>query len=190
MSKENIQSGDDFSQWEALKNGNVDAFEEIFKANYGFLVNYCSRFQKDEDEIKECIQILFITLWERRAFLGTTTSIRNYLLASLRRLLLKRKKEQAKKVELDSDTFLLHTELSVEALLINDQSFIENQKLLQQSISRLPERQKEAIYLKFYGDQSFSEIAGIMNITTRAVYKLIYKALDTLSEALRKSPTK
>ncbi|TDB65331.1 RNA polymerase sigma factor [Arundinibacter roseus] len=171
--------------WESLKAGNVSVFESIFKTNYGFLFNYCLRFHDDEDEIKDCIQILFLTIWERREFLGTTTSIRNYLLASLRRLVLKRMRDQNGRMGIDLDTFNLQTELSVEAQLIQDQSIKENLILLQQSIEKLPERQKEALYLKYFGNQSFAEIAAVMNITTRAVYKLIYKALDTLNDELR-----
>ncbi len=174
----------DATQWESLKAGNASVFEAIFKAHYGFLYIYGLRLLKDEDEIKECIQILFITIWERREYLGTTTSIRNYLLASLRRLILKRIKNQGNRVEIGSEHFAIQTELSAEAKLILDQSDLDTLALLQSCIEKLPERQKEALYLKFYGNQSFAEIAAIMNITTRAVYKLIYKALDGLNEEI------
>lgn len=188
MLEDKEKAENDSPVWEALKAGDASVFEAIFKANYTFLYNYCTRFQDDDDEIKECIQIVFIHIWERRSFLGETTSIRNYLLASLRRLLLKRKKVQAQKVEIDSETFMLNMELSAEATLIHDQSSREDLELLQKSIEKLPERQKEALFLRFYGNQSFPEIAVVMNITTRAVYKLIYKALDALNAEISRSP--
>ncbi len=174
----------DAGLWDSLKSGNTSVFESIFKTYYGVLYNYCLRFDEDEEEIKDCIQILFITIWERREFLGPTTSIRNYLLASLRRLILKRRKSQSGRVELDSETFTMDMELSVEAKLILDQSDLDTVDLLHRSIEKLPLRQKEALYLKFYGNQSFAEIALVMNITTRAVYKLIYKSLDSLNEEI------
>ena len=167
--------------WVSLKEGDASAFEVLFRAYYEFLFNYGLRFQPDEDEIKDCIQVLFITIWERRESLGPTTSVRNYLLASLRRLILKRMKLQTGRLEIDGDSFDLQVELPLETTLIRDQLAAENLALLQRSMEKLPERQKEAIYLKYYGDQSFAEIAAIMNITTRAVYKLIYKALDSLN---------
>ncbi len=167
--------------WESLKGGDASAFEVIFRTYYEFLFNYGLRFHSDEDEIKDCIQVLFITIWERRESLGPTTSVRNYLLASLRRLILKRMKLQTGRLEIDGDSFDLRVELPLETTLIREQLAAENLALLQRSMEKLPERQKEAIYLKYYGDQSFAEIAAIMNITTRAVYKLIYKALDSLN---------
>lgn len=174
-------------QWESLKKGDASVFEMIFKTHYSFLYNYCLRFHEDEDEIKDCIQILFITIWERKEYLGPTTSIRNYLLASLRRLILRRRKTQSGRVEIDSESFNLQMELSVEAKLILEQSDLDTIELLHRCIENLPPRQREALYLKFYGNQSFADIAVVMNITTRAVYKLIYKALDTLSEEIAPS---
>lgn len=177
----------DADLWESLRAGDASVFEAIFKTHYQFLYNYCLRFQTDEDEIKDCIQILFVTIWERREYLGPTTSIRNYLLASLRRLLQKRMKAQTGRVEINSESFDLDMELSVESKLIMDQSDRDMADLLHRSIEKLPSRQKEALFLKFYGNQTFSDIASVMNVTTRAVYKLVYKALDHLSEDLSRA---
>lgn len=170
--------------WDMLRAGSGEAFEQIFRHYYPSLLNYGLRFNKDEEEVKDCIQILFMNIWERRAFLGNSDSIRNYLLASLRRLILKRAKANPLTIALDDDDSLFHVELSVEMKMIHDQTLKENVISLQRAIQNLPARQKEALYLRFYNDQSFGEIALIMNISTRAVYKLIYKALDALNEEL------
>ncbi|WP_220466303.1 RNA polymerase sigma factor [Dyadobacter psychrotolerans] len=170
--------------WDSLKAGNYSAFEKIFKLNYPSLFNYGLRFNQDEDEVKDCIQILFLNIWERKEFLGSSDSIRNYLMASLRRLILKRLKSNSIFVELGAENPEFHIELSAESQMIYDQTLTENNNLLQDAIQNLPDRQKEALYLKFYNDRSFADIAAIMNISTRAVYKLIYKALDSLNEEL------
>jgi RNA polymerase sigma factor (sigma-70 family) len=170
--------------WNSLRAGSRQAFEQIFKLYYPSLLHYGLRFNKDDEEVKDCIQILFMNIWERRAFLGNSDSIRNYLLASLRRLILKRAKTNPAMVELDQEDMLFNVELSVETKMIHDQTLRENVMSLQNAIQSLPARQKEALYLRFYDNQSFGEIALIMNISTRAVYKLIYKALDALNEEL------
>lgn len=187
MKVSNARPESDATHWEAVKGGSTDAFETIFRTYYEFLFNYGLRFQADEDEVKDCIQVLFLTIWERRQHLGTTTSVRNYLLASLRRLILKRIKLQPTRVEIQEDRFDFQVELPLETALILDETTTENLALLHHSLENLPERQKEAVYLKYYGDQSFAEIAAIMDITTRAVYKLIYKALDSLNATLSRA---
>ncbi|MCE7043210.1 RNA polymerase sigma factor [Dyadobacter sp. CY312] len=170
--------------WDSLRGGDYSAFETVFKKHYTFLFNYGLKLNRDEEEVKDCIQTLFLTIWERRAFLGASDSIRNYLLASLRRLILKRMKMAFSHVELDDDNSEFFIELSAESHMIYDQTLAENVAMVQAAVSCLPDRQKEALYLKFYSEQSFGDIAKIMNISTRAVYKLIYKALDSLNAEL------
>ena len=53
----------------------------------------------------------------------------------------------------------------------------------------LSERQREAIYLKFYQNMSFEEIALMMDISPRAVYKLIYRAIEVLQKSYPLPPS-
>lgn len=172
--------------WESFLSGNTAAFEEIFRLYYPVLFNYGKRLAGNEAEAKDCIQSLFLQIWERREFLSQTTSLRNYLLASLRRAILKKIAiDSHGSIEEDMPDF--HAELSIEAHLIRDQTELENVRLLKKAFDRLPVRQKEAIFLRFYEEQDFHEIALTMNISTRAVYKLVYKGLDNLQDHLVQS---
>ncbi len=172
--------------WESFRSGNTAAFEEIFRLYYPVLFNYGMRLSGNEAEVKDCIQSLFLQIWERREFLGQTTSLRHYLQASLRRALLKKISiERHGNIGEDMPDF--QVELSIEAHLIRDQTESENARLLVQAFDQLPPRQKEAIFLRFYEEQDFHDIANTMNISIRAVYKLIYKGLDNLQSHLVQS---
>ncbi len=175
--------------WDLLREGDNHAFERIFKANYSMLLNYGLKLNQNQEEVQDCIQSLFLTIWERRTHLGPSTSVRNYLMASLRRMLLKRIKNRQTLIDLDSESLDFYIELSTEMSMIQDQTLIENVHTIQSAIHDLPPRQREALYLKFYKDQSFAEVAVVMNISTRAVYKLIYKALDYVSSRLDRPAT-
>ena len=178
MSIKNLYSDDQY--WESFKKGDDNSFEHIFKKHYHSLLSYGLGLKQDEEEIKECIQILFSTLWERREFLGNIKSIKNYLIASLRRLIIKRGKKFSLPNEPIEDNLHYHVEMSVEERFIKNQSLQIQVNSIQEAIKSLPDRQKEALYLKFYENQSFKDIGNILGISTRAVYKLIYKALDNL----------
>lgn len=170
--------------WESFKQGEVEAYERIFRSHYAFLINYGLKLNNNREEVRDCLQILFTNLWERRTHLGPCNAIRSYLLASTRRLILKGLKEKNQHSDLDPEKLKFHVELSAESLLIRDQSAKSRIEYLQKAIEKLPERQKEALYLKFYGEQSYADIAHTMDISTRAVYKLLYKALDNLGEQM------
>jgi len=49
-------------------------------------------------------------------------------------------------------------------------------------MAQLPARQREVIFLKYYNNLSYEEIAGIMGIEQDSVYKLTYKALEKLQK--------
>ncbi len=171
--------------WESFRQGNNKAFEDIFRLYYPVLFNYGMRITRNEAEAKDHVQSLFLQIWERRQFLGPTTSVRNYLLASLRRSILKKIAGIRRVYTEDFPDF--QVELSIESSLIRNQAEAENARLLKEAFEKLPARQKEAIFLRFYEEQDFDEIARIMNISTRAVYKLIYKGLDNLQSQLGKN---
>ncbi len=173
-------------QWESMRSGNPAAFEKIFKHYYPVLFNYGTRLHPEEDEVKDAIQSLFLSIWERRGFLGPTTSVHNYLLASLRRLLHRRSLAIRKLHSIKPADQDFHAELSIESHLIRDQTEREAFRQLNKAFEQLPARQKEAIYLRFYGGQDFAQIALIMDISVRAVYKLIYKGLEHLQQELHK----
>lgn len=166
--------------WEALRSGNTQAFEDIFRKFYPVLYNYGMKFSQNDEEIKDCIQSLFLQIWERRSFLGPTTSAKNYLLASLRRLLHKNSLNPVQSYFQVNPDF--QVEFSVESKMIASQTNAENLALVRAAFAKLPARQKEAIFLRFYDNQDFDQIAAIMGITVRATYKLIYKGLDGLQE--------
>ena len=48
----------------------------------------------------------------------------------------------------------------------------------------LTRRQKEVIYLKFYANLSYPEIAGKMAISTDSIYNLVSKAIDNMQSEL------
>lgn len=172
--------------WESLRSGNVKAFEQIFHLYYPVLFRYGTKFSRTDEEVKDCIQSLFLQIWERKLFLGPTTSVQSYLMASLRRLLHKNAGKDDSSISLGIHDF--QAELSVESKLIATQAEAEMIGLVRSAFEKLPARQKEAIYLRFYDNQGFDEIANIMGISVRATYKLIYKGLDSLQKQLAGRP--
>ena len=66
-----------------------------------------------------------------------------------------------------------------------DQQISQEQSTeLLRELNGLPARQKEAIFLKFFDNLSYEEIAGVMGIEQTSAYKIIYKALDNLQRRL------
>lgn len=177
---------DDRQLWKAFKSGDQKAYACIYQKHVRLLFTYGSKLTKDRDLVKDCIQDLFFYLWNRREKLGETDHINYYLFKSLRRSIID-KLGKADIHILDGETspdYNFKMVSSFEANLIEHQSFEEDHKRLVRALDQLPERQKETIFLKYYHNLSFEEIASIMSINRRSVYKLMHKALDALQKSL------
>jgi RNA polymerase sigma factor (sigma-70 family) len=72
--------------------------------------------------------------------------------------------------------------------LIADQIHLEQNYVVNKALSALTKRQQEAIYLKFYSDLSYKEVAAMMSISVDSIYNLISKAIDSLQHELNKVP--
>ena len=51
---------------ERLQQNDEEALALLMKMYYDNLYNYAARFTKDDGLIKDCIQEVFISLWQRR----------------------------------------------------------------------------------------------------------------------------
>jgi RNA polymerase sigma factor (sigma-70 family) len=166
--------------------GDHFALAQLMELYVDTLYNYGSRFSNDRAMVEDCIQNLFIGIWQRRDFLSTPLNIKSYLFSSLRRMI-HRKVRLIKKVSVislsDNDSPGFNFELSIEhALIQKEESRIIANKLTW-LITTLPKRQKEVIYLKFFENLSREEIADIMQISPQAVSNLLQKALKNLRSA-------
>ena len=80
--------------WREVQNDDKDAFDKLYHYHVDALFNYGSKLTRDNQLIEDAIQDVFISLWNGRKKLTVKTTIRGYLLSSVRRqviFLLKKK---------------------------------------------------------------------------------------------------
>ncbi|MBK8636183.1 MAG: sigma-70 family RNA polymerase sigma factor [Saprospiraceae bacterium] len=108
--------------------------------NLIFYFYYGKSITQDVDTISDCIQELFIELWNRKETIASTDNIRSYLVVAFRRKLVKQIANT--KVEFEEKHVKDHDE-SLESTLINAEFNEEQKKLLHQSIDSLTSKQKK-----------------------------------------------
>lgn len=170
--------------WNSFKTGDWDAYTRLYHAYYRLLNNYGHKFTKDINLIEDAVHDLFVTLWANRNNLGNPLSVKNYLYKSIRNILLRKIKSASHIFHLEEDNESIPFVVSFDHQLISD----EEEKRLQQTISavinKLPPRQQEVIFLRFYEGLSYEEAADIMGIHVSSAYKLLYKALENVQQSL------
>ena len=174
-----VGTTDDQQLWRAFCRGSQSAYAAIYQQQVRVLFSYGCKIIDDRDLVKDSIQDLFYYLWERRAGLGETDNIRRYLFTALRRNLVNQVGRTSHALESVREEVVP----PYETQWIAEQTADQQQQDLQQVLGTLPERQREAIFLKYYQEMSTDEMASIMNINRRAVYKLLTKAVRNLRQA-------
>lgn len=173
--------------WEAFKKGNAASFSHLYEKYSTGLYNYGAKFSNDKDLIKECIQELFVQIWTKRNSIGNPEHVKNYLYKSFRNLILKKTSQLQKNHDFDeTEDYEFNVSLNIEDAIIDDERRKKISEQLQLTISKLTARQKEAVFLKFYEQLSYEEIAEVMGITVKASYKIMARSLDFLRGNLSK----
>eukprot|EP01024_Parvocaulis_polyphysoides_P006450 TRINITY_DN11728_c0_g1_i1.p1 TRINITY_DN11728_c0_g1~~TRINITY_DN11728_c0_g1_i1.p1 ORF type:complete len:192 (-),score=11.47 TRINITY_DN11728_c0_g1_i1:4-579(-) len=156
----------DYKVWIDLKNGEREALEYIINKYYSDLYYYGIKLSKNPEISEDCIQDMLITLWEKRNALQIIYNLKSYLFKSLKRrvvrVLAAEKREEAHQENLKN--ILPEFLFSVEDKIIGKQQTQENKQKLISVLSKLSNRQKEIVYLKFYQGLNYDEIAEVMSL--------------------------
>ncbi len=176
------QSQPELSWLQRLQHSDEDALALLMGKYYTDLYNYACSFTRDEGLVKDCIQEVFISLWQRRENAVAILSPKYYLLRAVKNKILKSTHKNslfAETVFLEKDYDFFY-EFSIERITIEKQLSEEKATRLKRIVSGLSRRQQEIIYLKYYQHLGHGQIAELMNITTQSVYNLLHETIQKL----------
>ncbi|SMO50495.1 RNA polymerase sigma factor [Fodinibius sediminis] len=178
-------TGDRSTAWKHFIQGDEGSFKRVFHCYYTSMYGYGLKLCNRPELVKDCIQELFRTLWERRDKLGHVESPNVYLFVSLRRMILKRLKRCRKRnCEMEELDEHISIQFDKEELIIRDEVKFHQQRELQHALNQLSNRQKEVIYLHYYNGMSYAEIEQILSINRQSVRNHMYRAMQTLRSLL------
>ena len=97
---------EDIVLWHSISRGDKKAFDDFFMKYYTLLYGY-SRYYVSAEDAKEVLQELMMWLWENRATFvpDTTSSLRQYLITSVKRRCFNVLRRQEKEILEESSWF-------------------------------------------------------------------------------------
>ncbi|MFT3705664.1 MAG: sigma-70 family RNA polymerase sigma factor [Agriterribacter sp.] len=179
---------DDKACWIDFRNGDRQAFAILYYRYFTLLSQRSQVICDDKELVKDCIHDLFTSIWKNRQRLSIPYSVKAYLLRSIQRKMIREARKRRGCFIQYNNGLLAEGSVvhSVERKIMADQSRQQQQRYLLNAIGTLSKRQQEAVYLKFYANLSYPEIAGKMAISTDSIYNLISKAIDNMQQKLSK----
>jgi len=170
--------------WKGIREGRSESLSGLFCISYSWLFNYGFKIVPKEDFIKDTIQELFLNVWKRRDGINKAISVKSYLFSSLRRIIMRRLQKQRNRTQRNHSYDENHFKeiYNIEEVIIHFETSKEKKEQLKLAMESLSERQKEAIYLKFYNGLSNNEIAEVMGINKQSVYNHVSKAIAEMQD--------
>lgn len=183
---EPFSSYNDAELWNAFRGGDDKAYEYIYHRYSIELFSYGCHIINDRQLIEDCMHDLFVYMFQRRTTLGETNAIKYYLFKSLRRRILEVLERQKRDATPENVIQQTVSSSSPEAMIIEEETHDYRNKRLITAVDALPKRQREAIYLLYFSNLSYPEIAEIMALSVRTVYNQVHTAVQTLRKQLKK----
>ncbi|QJW91008.1 sigma-70 family RNA polymerase sigma factor [Spirosoma taeanense] len=180
----NYQQATDAQIWDDFLLGNKLAYSFMYEKYARALYNYGYKIAQNRQLTEDCLQDLFLAILETRERLGHTDSIKFYLMRSLRRDIVRKLNSQHRFLDEPNHEIDFKIEFYYEPTWLDSQISKERSEAVLHELNQLPARQKEALFLKFFDNLSYDEIAGIMGIETTSAYKVIYKAIASLQKRI------
>jgi RNA polymerase sigma factor (sigma-70 family) len=166
--------------WNRFRTGDKQAFELLAKENYRALFNYGLRISSDNDLVHDCIQELFLDLWEKRDRVAEADYVRTYLLRALRNKILKESMRLSRLREAEELAFEPLHDLPIESEIVESEHQIEMVLRLKSLVNQLTKRQREIIYLRFYQNLEYDDIARVMELNRQSVANLLHRTIKEI----------
>ena len=170
-----------------IKEGNIKAFESIFRLYYSPLCLYAASITGQTDTAEEIVQDLFYTFWKEREKLQLFHSVNSYLYGAVRNRSLQVLEHQEvrnryKEVLLSKEE---NSTSSPQELL----EYKELQDLIDRTLYQFPERRLQIFRMHRFGGMKYTEIATALSISIKTVEAEMTKALHALRKEIESYTT-
>jgi len=182
MHKDSYIASEDAVLWEKLRKGDENAFSTLFLRFYPELYGYSLKLTKDEALSHDIIQELFVNIWQSYSQLKPIESLKPFLLRCTKNLII----DYWRKIRTIEKT---HQGIEKDEIVFSHEDFrISNEETAAQTakvlalLNTLPDRVKEAIYLRFFTGLNYTEIARVMDVNVQSARNFVHRGLQQMKD--------
>lgn len=175
-----VDSNECRNLWSEVLEGKKQALATLFIQNYEHLYNYGRKIYDDGTIVEDAIQDVFATIWQTRDRLSQVSSVKSYLIISLRRRLFRILRKERMEDPIEEDDFqeiIPDIEFTPREIVIGTENNDSSHESLVQILNQLPNQKKEVLYLYFYNGMDYDEISQIMDLNIQTVRNYMSMAL-------------
>ncbi len=169
----------------SASNGNERAFREIISRYKPKILSICLKMLKNSTEATEAAQDTFVKIYFHLRDYDPEKSFSSWAAS----IAINECRDRLRKRTRYNQTFRELTDRDVDLKQAQADDGYESKKrveLVEKVIEKLPEKLKEVLVLKAYGEYSYEAIAEILKIKTGTVMSRLFRAREKLTEILEK----
>lgn len=163
----------------AVSRGDLGAFEQLVLRHQTSAWNAAFRFLGDHAEAEDVVQDAFLKIYDAAPRYEVTAKFRTYLYRVVTRLCIDRAERKRPRYGRDVPEISDSGDCPLKTL-----TSAERQQQIRRALDGLPPNQRMAVILKYFDCLSSAEIAASMEITTKAVERLLARARESLESLL------
>lgn len=162
--------------------------EALYKKFYSKLYQYGCLVHSDAIRVEDTIQNFFIWVLEHPDKFREIQNFEAFACKAIRRNLIQRiiKDNRSKENNAVYREYVIRekTIFSIEKELMEIEENLWQKENLKKAIEKLPDKQKEIIYLKYYANFSYKEIEDIMHVSNQVARNYVSRALKKLKTSI------
>ncbi|MCX8237953.1 MAG: sigma-70 family RNA polymerase sigma factor [Akkermansiaceae bacterium] len=180
---------EDLALMARVARGDEEAFAQLVKKHQHAVIGTVAKMTNHSADSEDIAQQVFLRLWKSAKRYQPTAKFTTFLFTITRNLVFNatRKKSRRKESSLDEQEDDWHKSIEDDTPGSRpDQSLAQSelQKVIDQAIASLPEKQRIAVILRRYEQMPYEEIASVLKLSVSAVKSQLFRARNSLREAL------
>lgn len=182
-----VKSSELSKLWNEVCDGNQRAFSIIHSELYSKLYTSVKRIIKDEELTNDILQDTFIKLWVNKDSVRKVENVNAYFFTAARNMSInyqqKAKFIKCKREVMDFTLFSQEVVTdSVEDVITQSEAYLKQKRNFEVALNKLPARQREIMYLRFYESLDLEDIGKSTGIKYQSVINQVHRAVQTLRE--------
>lgn len=173
-----------FGKQRRIREGDIEAFEQLFREYYAALCHYANSFVNSLDVAEEIVQEFFYNYWKNRQSIQIKVSVKSYLFTSIRNNALKHLEQLAVRQRYAERILASATEYD-QITVSEELDARELKKIIDNALLDLPERSRIIFRMSRFEGLKYQEIANKLSISVKTVEANMSKVLQVLREKLK-----
>lgn len=164
-----------------FQKGDSNAFSKLYDMYVQPLYYFGCNLTTDHELLKDCIQDVFMKIFQKREDLHNVKNFKTYLYISLKNKIY----DEMRRISIMSeyepiDLSLNYLDDTVEEIYVRNELKENKSNLLSSLMGFLSSRQRKAIEMYYIEDKDYNEICEILKMNYQSVRNLVYRGMQKM----------